>query len=256
VVYVENRNGNSDAQTLQQDTLQRLFEQLKNQHISIDNFRADGASYQLSTLHVISDNCKRFYIRTRMSQTLHHAIEQISNWKQIKIGNEIAYRGDTIFAPFASIAKREKKEHLLKSYRLVVTKINRNDRQVNMFTKEACNYFGILTNDEEMTNDQIVCFYNKRGAMEKEFDVLKNDFGWNNMPFSNLSDNTVFLIVMAIARNLYEYIIHVFSQRFNFLAPSFRIKKFIFRFICIPAKWIKHARYNYLKIYGEMAFKT
>ena len=41
IVYVENRNGNSDAQTLQQDTLKRMFNLFKEQNINIKNFRAD-----------------------------------------------------------------------------------------------------------------------------------------------------------------------------------------------------------------------
>ncbi len=99
-------------------------------------------------------------------------------------------------------------------------------------------------------------FYKQRGAIEKEFDVLKNDFGWNNMPFSKLEQNTVFLIITAMCRNLYNYIINEFSKIFKHLKPYYRIKKFIFRFVCIPARWIKTARSHKLRIYGHIAFKT
>ena len=80
VVYVENRNGNSDAQTLQQDTLQRMFELLKAEKININAFRADSASVQVSTLDVISRNVKKLYVRTRMSESLNEAIAKIDNW--------------------------------------------------------------------------------------------------------------------------------------------------------------------------------
>ncbi|MBN2166743.1 MAG: transposase [Marinilabiliaceae bacterium] len=111
-----------------------------------------------------------------------------------------------------------------------------------MFTGEACNYKAILTNDYELTDDEVVFFYNQRGVIEREFDVLKNDFGWNNMPFSKLEQNTVFLMFSAICRNIYHHIINSFSKRYDFLKPHYRIKKFIFRFICIPAKWITGGR--------------
>lgn len=55
-----------------------------------------------------------------------------------------------------------------------------------------------------MTKDEVAYFYNQRGAIENEFDVLKNDFGWNNLPFSKLEQNTVFLFFTVICRNLYE----------------------------------------------------
>lgn len=113
-----------------------------------------------------------------------------------------------------------------------------------------------MTNDLEKSDDEIVFFYNQRGAIEREFDVLKNDFGWKHMPFSKLEHNTVFLLLTAMCRNLYDHIIQKFSKVCKHLSANFRIKKFIFRFICIPAKWIKHARYKYLKVYGKIAFKT
>lgn len=255
VVYVENRNGNSDAQTLQQETLQRMFDLLGSEDVIVDRFRADGASYQLSTLDVISRNAKKFYVRTRMGERLFNAIEMIDNWQQVYENDEAIYRGDIKFTPFESIAKRNKQTHLLKKYRLVVTKVKRDDGQINLFSGEAYNYYGIITNDYELGNNEIVSFYNQRGAKEKEFDVLKNDFCWGNLPFSKLEQNTVFLLITAMCRNLYHHMINVFAKKYKGLANTFRIKKFIYRFICIPAKWIKTARSWKLRLYGELELR-
>src|SRR5690606_23404542 len=109
---------------------------------------------------------------------------------------------------------------------------------------------------QEMTANEIVHVYNQRGAAEKEFDVLKDDFGWNKLPFSFLNQNNVYLLVTAMCRNIYSYLIQTFSKKVRGLKPTYRIKKFIFRFICIPAKWIKHAGQWHLRIYGKIAFKT
>jgi len=256
IVYFENRNGHSDAQTLQQDTLKRMFDLLTSQGINTDVFRADSASYQLSTLSVISSNVNKFYIRGRMSESMHEAICQVKHWEKVIIVDKIVYRGEVKFTPFEKIARRNKQQHLLKSYRLVVTKEKRDDGQVNLFTREAFNYSTIITNDYEMTADQIVFFYNQRGAIEREFDVLKNDFGWDNMPFSKLEYNTVFLLITAMCRNLYDFIIKGFSKIYANLSSKFRIKKFIFRFICIPAKWVTSGRTQKLRIYGNLYFKT
>jgi transposase len=189
-------------------------------------------------------------------------IAKIDNWKEIPIDEEAKsddktiFRGDTTFTPFQTVAKKEKKEHLLKTYRLVVTKEKRRDGQINLFTGEAFDYYGIITNDEQMSNEEIVDFYNQRGAREKEFDILKNDFGWNKMPFSRLDYNAVYLIVTAMCRNLYGHIISWLSKKYKGLSSKFRIKKFIFRFICIPAKWIRNSRSWKLRMYGYQSFKT
>ena len=256
VVFIENRNGNSDAKTLQFETLTRMFSILKNQNIIIENFRADGASYQLDIVDLIQNHVSKFYLRANINNTLVKAIESISSWEKVVLGSEEAYRGETFYTPFTNTARRLKKKHKLKEYRLVVTKILRNDCQINLFTNEPFNYSAILTNDTLKTKNEVVEFYNQRGSAEKEFDILKNDFGWNNLPFSKLEQNTVFLIFTAICRNLYQSVIKQFSNKFEGLKPTFRLKKFIFRFISIPAKWIKSARQYKLRVYGNIHFKT
>ncbi|WP_103867451.1 transposase [Aquimarina sp. I32.4] len=191
-----------------------------------------------------------------MSGALAQSIALIDNWEKIILGGETAYRGEVTYTPFTSIAQKRKQKRKLKKHRLVVTKVKRNDFQINAFTNEAYNYSAVLTNDWSKTKNQVTEFYNQRGAIEKEFDVLKNDFGWNNLPFSKLEQNTVFLLFSAICRNLYHYIITLFSNRFKYLRSNFRIKKFIFRFITIPAKWVRSSRQQKLRLYGDLHFKT
>lgn len=256
IVYVENRNGNSDAKTLQFETLTRMFSLLEEQKLIIDSFRADGASYQFDIVNLISNQVKTFYLRAVMSGALAQSIALIDNWEKIILGGETAYRGEVMYTPFTNIAQKRKQKHKLKKHRLVVTKVKRNDFQINAFTNEAYNYSAVLTNDWSKTKNEVTEFYNQRGAIEKEFDVLKNDFGWNNLPFSKLEQNTVFLLFSAICRNLYHYIITLFSNRFKHLKSNFRIKKFIFRFITIPAKWVRSSRQQKLRLYGDLHFKT
>lgn len=256
IVFVENRNGNSAAKDLQFETLTRMFRELESQSIQIDSFRADAASYQVDIVDLVARNSNRFFLRACMSGALAEKIAEIKDWKQVNNGSEIIYRGEIKFTPFLRTLKRRKQLHQAKEYRLVVSKIERNDKQINLFTKDACLYSAILTNDYSLSANQVVEFYNQRGAIEKEFDVLKNDFGWNNLPFSKLEENTVFLLFTAMCRNLYQYIIDLFSKKIEGLKSNYRIKKFIFRFISIPAKWIKTARQKKLKVYGNIHFKT
>lgn len=256
VVYVENRNGNSNPETHQKETLQRMFKVLEDNNIHIGTFRADGASYTLDTITEIVKHVDKFYVRARLYDTIAELLPKIKKWKEVKIDGRNAQRSSIMFTPFEKTAKRTNRISLAKKYRLVITKELRDDGQINMFTGEAYNYRAILTNDHNMTDDEVVFFYNQRGTIEREFDILKNDFGWNRMPFSKLEYNTVFLVITSMCRNLYDYIIKRFSKICKYLRPFFRIKKFIFRFICIPAKWIWSGRERKLRIYGQVAFKT
>ena len=257
IVYLENRNGNSTAHVLQHKTIERMCALLKEAGVTIDVIRADSASYTYEIIKAIETNAKRFFIKARMTGTLEKAIANIKEWKEIKMGDSIVLRGTTSFTPFV----RSSKDHgddidNLKQYRVVVTKKARSDGQINAFTGEACIYSPIMTNDFKMTDDEVVYFYNARGAQEREFDILKNDFGWDKMPFSKLEQNTVFLLIMSMCRNLYAHIIEKFSEKVKFLSPNFRIKKFIFRFICIPGKWVKSGGQPKLRLYGTCNFKT
>jgi hypothetical protein len=257
VVYVENRNGSSNAHILQHETIERMCSRLYEAGVTIDVIRADSASYTYEIVKAMEKNAKRLFIKARMTGAVELAISSIKEWEEIKIGTDIMFRGSTTFTPFVRSAKDlDGNTDSLKEYRLVVTKEARKDGQINMFTGEACIYSSILTNDFEMTDDEVVFFYNARGAEEREFDVLKNDFGWNSMPFSKLEQNTVFLLIMAMCKNLYTHIIEKFSALVKFLSPNFRIKKFIFRFICVPSKWVKTGRGYKLRLYGDIAYKT
>jgi len=251
IVFVENRNGNSTAHIMQHETIDRMSALLGENGITVGAIRADSASYSYEIIQSMEKAAKRIFVKARMTHTLEEAISGIKQWKEIKIGGETLLRGSATFVPFERYARgNNEKTSSLKEYRVVVTKEARRDGQINLFTGEAYNYSPIMTNDFEMTDDEVVFFYNARGAEEREFDELKNDFGWNKMPFSKLEQNTVFLLAMAMCKNLYVHMIAKFSQTIKTLSPNFRIKKFIFRFICVPGKWIVSGRTKRLRLYG------
>jgi hypothetical protein len=97
-------------------------------------------------------------------------------------------------------------------------------------------------------------FQNQRGACEKIFDELNNDFDWKKLPFSFLKQNTVFMLVMAMCRNFYLHLLNVFSKKVSFVERTYRLKKFIFRFVIVPFKWIRTSRQKVLKLYTQKEY--
>ena len=95
---------------------------------------------------------------------------------------------------------------------------------------------------------------NDRGDGERLFDEMNNDFLWKKMPFSFLHENTVFLVMMAICRNLYHFLTDFISKKLNFIKPTFRLKKFIFRFMVVPSKWINRGRQQILKLFSTKKY--
>jgi hypothetical protein len=250
VLYIEGRNGNSDAKSFQEDTLNRMFNLLKANAIKkINHFRADAASYQWDVVKLLDKRVENFYIGCRNSYVEKY-FYRIENWESIMDENqdkEIMQIGEILITPFENHGNK-------KQFRLIVKRKPREDGQMNMITQDAYEYGAILTNNMEWKAIKIAQFYNHRGNMEKQFDILKNDFGWKYMPFSKLNQNTVFLYFAAICRNLYHHVIRYFAKKTKHLKSTFRLKKFLFRFIILPAVWVRRGRQYYLRIYGKLYF--
>lgn len=254
ILYIENRNGNSDAKSFQIDTLKRLFGLLDaNKVKKINNFRADAASYQYDVICLLQDKVDNFYIGCRNSY-IEKYFSQVTHWEEMKCEGETMEVGSIDIIPFKRQAKSNNVE--AQTYRLVVKRKPKKDQQIDLITQDAYDYRAILTNDFDLDTGEVAAFYNQRGNMERQFDILKNDFGWNNMPFSSLDKNLVFLYFTAIYRNLYNKVIQYFSERNKFLKPYYRMKKFIFRFIILPAKWIKQSRQLKLRLYSSKDYQT
>ena len=137
-----------------------------------------------------------------------------------------------------------------KAYRLVIQRQKRTDNGLDLWEGEYT-YRCILTNDYESSERDIVEFYNLRGGKERVFDDMNNGFGWRRLPKSFMAQNTVFLLMTALVRNFYKAIMQRLDIKKFGLRTSSRIKTFVFKFISVPAKWIKTSRQHVLNIYTE-----
>lgn len=91
----------------------------------------------------------------------------------------------------------------------------------------------------------------QKATLERIFDDMNNGFGWNSLPKSFMAQNTVFLLMTAIIRNFYKAIILKMEVKKFGLKRSSRIKTFVFKFISVPAKWIRMARQDILNMYTD-----
>jgi len=59
---------------------------------------------------------------------------------------------------------------------------------------------------------------------------------------------------MAMCRNFYLIILEKISNKVAFEKSNFRLKKFIFRFVVVPFKWIKRGGQKTLKLYTDKPY--
>ena len=239
-VSIQNRSGNTSPAFGHIEFVKGTLSMLDDNDIKIKNFRADAASYNYDLMKELDNRKIRFYIRAAQSPAIAACIASLSesswnkgnlNRKEIEVA-EFEYNG----------------------YRFVVerTKVG----QYNLFTGSAYTYRAIITNDKrkEMTPDNVIYFYNHRGDIERNFDLLRNDFGWTNLPFDNIAENTTYLIITACFMNLFEIIKKGLVGLSKLVYQSMRIKSFVFRFLAIPAKVLKRSRTRVIKFYTQENF--
>lgn len=235
-VYIEGRNGNCNVKAGQLATHQRAIEELANQGIYPDRARMDAGSYSKEVVNFFHANNTLFAIRANQSHKLLEAASSNKEWNKCTIGiqdmevTSLAY----LFGDAA--------------HRMVAYRVADKTKQINIVTKDAFRYMFIITNDWESSEKQVIEFYNERGASEKIFDIQNNDFNWNCMPHSFLEQNTVYLIIMAMAHIIYKWLLSIFSQLVNGLTNSSRLKKFIFRFVAMVAKVTRSGRREVISI--------
>lgn len=245
IVYIENRDGNTNVKIDQPQTLTRMYKSLNDKKIYINRSRMDAGSYSEEIIKVVDKYSKQFYIRANKCEALTKQILEIDNWEEVEI-NHIKYQVASIrFTNF--LAKN--------NYRLVIMCEKLNDPQLDIFEGEKFTYRCILTNDWKNTEKEIIEYYNQRGSSEKLFDIQNNDFGWNRLPTSDMASNTSYLILMAMLKNFYNFILQKVAKVFKDIPPRSRLKKFIFRFIAVPGRYLYRGRQWIIQLFTDRPYE-
>lgn len=246
IVGVENRDGNTNVRFHQADTLRRIIGRLEAEcGVSIRNFRADCGSFSEAIIDYVKDHCERFYVRAGNCRSRRTEFMEHGDWAEVTVGGTEC--GVASF-PFDGFLPGER-------LRLVVqrTRIGDEDPSAEpegLFGTEYV-YRCILTNDWENSERDIIEYYNRRGASERNFDCQNNDFGWSRLPFSYLRENTVFLLATAMLKNFYLLVLQTVGKAARGLDAGSRLKRFIRRFVGVPAKWTRSGRREVLNIYSR-----
>jgi hypothetical protein len=244
IVYIENRDGNANVKFEQAATLTRAYDILNENDIKINRSRMDAGSYSKEIIEVVAKNSLLFYIRSNRSTDLYSQILEIKEWTKVEINHKTYEVASIKFTQFFED----------KNYRQVIMREASTDNQLDLFTGDNFTYRSILTNDWESAEKEVIEYYNQRGSSEKTFDIMNNDFGWNHLPCSFLNENTAYMIIMAIAKNFYNYVVNKVSFVFDDIKPTTRLKRFIFRFITVAGKWIYTGRQWVLKLYTDRPY--
>jgi hypothetical protein len=235
-VYIEGRNGNCNVKTAQLSTHKRALKLLASKGVKPRYARMDCGSYIKEVTNHFHKEGILFSIRASNSETLLTKAADTDNWK-------------TCIINFQDMEVNSFKYHFGDyEHRIIAYRMPNKTGQKSVFTNDAKNYLFIITNDWDISEKEAIIFYNKRGDSERVFDMQNNDFNWDSMPHSFLEENTVYLIIMAVAHIMYKWLLNIFAQVVGGLTKTSRLKKFIFRFVAMVAKYTRSGRRDIVHI--------
>jgi hypothetical protein len=165
----------------------------------------------------------------------------VKEWNKVLINNICKEVASIEYTPFGQDTVR----------RAVMERTPRENKQIDVLSETAYDYYGILTNDYDKNDQEVIEFYNGRGDAENSNRFMLNDFNLHHLPFSDMCTNTVFIYMMAMCATLFEWIKNVLvANKVKAITASMRVKAVCFHYITTAATYITHARKKILKVFG------
>lgn len=205
----------------------------------------DCGSYDARVIRLLLEHGQHVFVRAEMCRNLRGQLQNPRReWRVTTVGDQ---QMEVLSIPFDGLGGS------IPNCRLVVQRQRKAaGTQLDCFEAggdDVYVYRAILTNEWYMTEEEVIYFYNQRGAKEKVFDQMDNDFGWHYLPKGQLKENTVFLILTAIIQNLYELTIRNQKMRAFGIQAKTRMKAFVNKVVTVVAKWTKGGRSDILTLY-------
>lgn len=237
-LYISLQSGNATPKTNLIEVLTTGFEAMKQQGLSFDTFRADGACYSEEAIRTIRSYCDYYIVRSRKSLTRQLSIKP-EDCALVEIGEE-AYRICEQEDTFAGHYCR----------RIFYQKVN---EEKHLFSDQE--FDEIITchsKEQYSTVDLIHMYFDRGGVGEQINDELKNDYNVNHLPFKEAPYNLCYVILAALSMLLvraFKSLAHTLTGQY--IKPKMRIKQIMFRLIAFPAKLVCRSRQKFYKIYCQ-----
>ena len=247
IAGIENRDGNTPVKFHQEDTLERILLNIIEQGMKIRCARVDCGSYTNSVVKLLLEHSDFIFVRAAMNKTLREKLKDPNRqWRSTKVGD---LETEVLTLPFDGLGGD------IAHCRLVVQRQRKKEGTELSFLEEGGDdiyvYRAILTNDFDMSEEEVIEYYNRRGAKERIFDQMDNDFGWHYLPKGLMKENAVFMILTAIIRNFYVLLLQNSKLRAFRVYANTRMKAFVNKVVTVVAKWTRGGRCDILNIYTE-----
>ena len=144
-----------------------------------------------------------------------------------------------------------------KTYRIVALRKNLTVEKGEMALFDDIRYFFYITNDRDMTAQEVVYFSNERCDHENDIEQLKNGVNALRMPVNDLLSNWAYMVIASLAWNMKAW--------YGLLTPNkvlarqilrMEFKRFVNTFIRVPCMIIKTGRRIVYRLIGYNTHTT
>jgi hypothetical protein len=249
VVACDFREGNQSPNSENLEFIIQCQNALPDEY-SVQHLRIDAAGYQIKILKHCDDNGIFYTIRAVMSAVIKEAINTTTeaDWQPMLNKKGEAIKGQDTFRTVHCIGDYEKpftliiqRKHIKGQAELELDASQNSEEVIS----KGYIYRAIATNQDALTDSQIIHWYNQRGEdSENRIKELKLDFGGDTLPCSDKDANALYLNIVALSYNLFALMRALLPEEL----AQHRVITIRWRLYAIAAKVVKTGRQLFVKV--------
>lgn len=214
------------------------------------SLRIDSAGYQEAIIRHCDTASIHYVIRAKMCVTIREQIETLTEteWHPLCNRKGEVITGQDTYRTVHCIGDYEKAFTLIIQRKRVKGQV-----ELDLETSGACEeitakgyiYRAIATNRADLSNSEIVHWYNQRGEdSENRIKELKLDFGGDTLPCSDFNANALYFNIAALSYNLFA----LMRQLLPVTLAHHRAITIRWRLYAMAAKVVKTGRQYFVKL--------
>ena len=250
VVAVEFREGNESPNKENLQFIQRCESALP-EGVSVSDVRIDAAGYQAAVINYAMDNGMGFAIRAKMDSAVKETISEIKDceWRPLVCRDGSESDTEQVCRTLHVMTKTEaftlivQRKHIDDDDNSQLDILINSDDETGVRGRNI--YRAIATNKDELSDPEVVHFYNQRGeSSENRIKELRSDFAAARLPCGDFHANAAWLMLSSMAYNLFALMRMVLPHSLSTArAPTVRL-----RLYDVAALIVRHARQWTVKV--------
>jgi len=234
------RSGNAHSANGASELIKEIYENIYFEGLEIC-FRMDSGYFDEEIIKTIESLGCKYMIKAKAYTTL---ISKVPSDEYFEKGSE----GRVTSEMFTKLDKWHDNRRFIVSR---VLKESSESDQITLFEKEY-RYFFFVTNDDSLSSEEVVLFYEKRGNCENYIKESKYDMNVGNLILHSFWANEAIFQLMMLTYNIFL----LFKMSYM-TAKEYRqqIKTFRLKYVFLAGKIISTARYKILKLPKQYPYK-